>query len=58
MNDLSVLDFEVVIIIMMMILDIIVGTIDHDFYSKDANSGGAIKGLINKVAITSFLIFC
>lgn len=57
MNNLGVLDFEVIIIIIMMILDIIVGTIDHDFYSKDANSGGAIKGLINKVAIASFLIF-
>ena len=57
MNDLGIVDFEVIIIIIMMILDIIVGTIDHDFFSKDANSGGAIKGLISKVAIGSFLIF-
>ena len=51
------LDFEILLIIVMMILDIIVGTIDHDFYSKDSSSGGAIKGLFGKVAIASFLIF-
>lgn len=51
------LDFEILLIIVMMILDIIVGTIDHDFYSKDASSSGAIKGLFGKVAIASFLIF-
>ena len=51
------LDFEILLIIVMMILDIIVGTIDHDFYSKDSSSSGAIKGLFGKVAIASFLIF-
>ena len=51
------LDFEIFLIIVMMILDIIVGTIDHDFYSKDSSSSGAIKGLFGKVAIASFLIF-
>ena len=51
------LDFEILLIIVMMVLDIIVGTIDHDFYSKDSSSGGAIKGLFGKVAIASFLIF-
>ena len=51
------LDFEILLIIVMMILDIIVGTIDHDFYSKDSSSRGAIKGLFGKVAIASFLIF-
>lgn len=51
------LDFEILLIIVMMILDIIVGTIDHDFYSKDSSSSGAVKGLFGKVAIASFLIF-
>lgn len=51
------LDFEILLIIVMMVLDIIVGTIDHDFYSKDGSSSGAIKGLFGKVAIASFLIF-
>ena len=51
------LDYEILLIIVMMILDIIVGTIDHDFYSKDSSSSGAIKGLFGKVAIASFLIF-
>lgn len=53
----GVLDFEIFLIIAMMILDIIVGTIDHDFYSKDSSSSGAVKGLFGKVAIASFLIF-
>ena len=53
----GVLDFEILLIIVMMILDIIVGTIDHDFYSKDSSSSGAVKGLFGKVAIASFLIF-
>lgn len=51
------LDFEILLIIVMMVLDIIVGTIDHDFYSKDNSSSGAIKGLFGKVAVASFLIF-
>ena len=53
----GILDFEIFLIIIMMILDIIVGTIDHDFYSKDSSSSGAIKRLFGKVAIASFLIF-
>lgn len=51
------LDFEVFLIILMMILDVIVGTIDHDFYSKDSSSSGAIRGLFGKVGVASFLIF-
>jgi hypothetical protein len=57
LNNLSVVEFEVFLIILMMILDIILGTIDHDFFTKDGSSSAGIKGLFSKLAITSFLVF-
>nr|DAK09130.1 MAG TPA: holin [Caudoviricetes sp.] len=57
LNNLSVVEFEVFLIILMMILDIILGTIDHDFFTKDGSSSVGIKGLFSKLAITSFLVF-
>lgn len=54
---MSLLDYEIFAIIVMMILDIIVGTIDHNFFTRDSNSGGAIKSLFSKLAVTCFLIF-
>ena len=57
LDNLGVVEFEVFLIIMMMILDIILGTIDHDFYSKDGSSADGIKGLFGKLGIASFLIF-
>lgn len=57
MKNFGLLEFEITIIILLMVLDIIVGTIDHDFYSKDASSSGAIRGLFGKLGIASFLIF-
>lgn len=56
-NNLGVVEFEVFLIVLMMILDIILGTIDHDFFSKDGSSANGIKGLFSKLAITSFLVF-
>lgn len=56
-NNLSTFEFEVFLIILMMILDIILGTIDHDFFSKDGSSANGIKGLFSKLGITSFLVF-
>lgn len=50
------LEFKVFIIITIMVLDIILGTIDHIFYLKDSYSGGAIKSLFTKLGIASFLI--
>lgn len=55
-NNLGVLDFEVALIIIMMFVDVITGTIDHDYFSKDSNSSGAIKGLLGKLALAVFLI--
>lgn len=57
LNNLGIVEFEVFLIIMMMILDIILGTIDHDFFTKDGSSSNGIKGLFSKLGITSFLIF-
>jgi hypothetical protein len=56
-NNLSAVEFEVFLIILMMILDIILGTIDHDFFTKDGSSANGIKGLFSKLGITSFLVF-
>lgn len=56
LNDLGVVEFEVFLIIIMMILDIILGTIDHDFFTKDGSSSNGIKGLFSKLGIASFLI--
>lgn len=53
---LEILDFEVLAIIITMLVDIVVGTIDHNFYLKDSNSGGAIKSLFGKLALAVFLI--
>lgn len=55
-NNLGVLDFEVALIIIMMFVDVVTGTIDHDYFRKDANSSGAIKGLFGKLALAVFLI--
>lgn len=57
LDNLGVVEFEVFLIIIMMILDIILGTIDHDFFTKDGSSSNGIKGLFRKLGITSFLIF-
>lgn len=57
LDNLGVVEFEVFLIVLMMILDIILGTIDHDFFSKDGSSANGIKGLFSKLGITSFLIF-
>lgn len=57
LSNLGVVEFEVFLIILMMILDIILGTIDHDFFSKDGSSANGIKGLFSKLGIASFLVF-
>lgn len=56
-ENLGIVEFEVFLIIMMMILDIILGTIDHDFFTKDGSSSNGIKGLFSKLGIAIFLIF-
>lgn len=50
------LEFKVFLIITIMVLDIILGTIDHIYYLKDSYSGGAIKSLFTKLGLASLLI--
>lgn len=50
------LEFKVFLIITIMVLDIILGTIDHIYYLKDNYSGGAIKSLFTKLGLASLLI--
>lgn len=50
------LEFKVFLIITIMVLDIILGSIDHIYYLKDSYSGGAIKSLFTKLGLASFLI--
>lgn len=50
------LEFKVFTIITIMVLDIILGTIDHIYYLKDSYSGGAIKSIFTKLGLASFLI--
>lgn len=57
LDNLGVVEFEVFLIIIMMVLDIILGTIDHDFFTKDGSSANGIKGLFSKLGIAIFLIF-
>lgn len=57
LDNLGVVEFEVFLIVLMMILDVVLGTIDHDFFTKDGSSKAGIKGLFSKLGITSFLIF-
>lgn len=52
----GILEFKVFIIITIMVLDIILGTIDHIYYLKDSYSGGAIKSIFTKLGLASFLI--
>lgn len=57
LNNLNAVEFEVFLIVLMIILDIILGTIDHDFFSKDGSSTNGIKGLFSKLGMISFLVF-
>lgn len=50
------LEFKVFLIITIMVLDIILGTIDHIYYLKDSYTGGAIKSLFTKLGLASLLI--
>ena len=50
------LEFKVFLIITIMVLDIILGTIDHIYYLKDNYSGGALKSLFTKLGLASLLI--
>lgn len=50
------LEFKVFLIITIMVLDIILGTIDHIYYLKDSYAGSALKSLFTKLGLASLLI--
>lgn len=56
MREFGILEFEVFLIITFMLLDIILGSIDHIFFTKDTSSSGAIKSLFAKFGIATTLI--
>ena len=56
MKQFGILEFECFLIIIFMLLDIILGSIDHIWYQKNSTSKEAIKSLFSKLGIGAFLI--
>ena len=56
MYNFGVLEFECFLIIVFMLLDIILGSIDHIWYQKNSSSREAIRSLFSKLGISAFLI--
>lgn len=56
MEKFGILEFECFLIIVFMLLDIILGSIDHIWYQKNCSSKEAIKSLFSKLGISVFLI--
>lgn len=56
MQKFGIIEFECFLIIVFMLLDIILGSIDHIWYQRDSSSREAIKSLFAKLGIGVFLI--
>lgn len=56
MQKFGILEFECFLIIIFMLLDIILGSIDHIWYQKNSSSREAIQSLFSKLGISVFLI--
>ena len=56
MYNFGVLEFECFLIIVFMLLDVILGSIDHIWYQKNSSSREAIRSLFSKLGISAFLI--
>lgn len=56
MQKFGILEFECFLIIIFMLLDIILGSIDHIWYQKNSSSREAIRSLFSKLGISVFLI--
>lgn len=56
MQKFGILDFQCFLIIVFMLLDIILGSIDHIWYQKNSSSKDAIRSLFSKLGISVFLI--
>lgn len=56
MYKFGIIEFECFLIIVFMLLDIILGSIDHICYQKNSSSKEAIKSLFTKLGISVLLI--
>ena len=56
MQKFGIIEFECFLIIVFMLLDIILGSIDHIWYQRNSSSREAIKSLFAKLGIGVFLI--
>lgn len=56
MQKFGILEFECFLIIIFMLLDVILGSIDHIWYQKNSSSKEAIRSLFSKLGIGFFLI--
>lgn len=57
MQKFGILEFECFLIVVFMLLDIILGSIDHIWYQNNSSSREAIKSLFSKLGISVLLIF-
>lgn len=56
MQKFGIIEFECFLIVVFMLLDMILGSIDHIWYQKNSSSREAIRSLFTKLGIGSFLI--
>lgn len=56
MQKFGIIEFECFLIVIFMLLDIILGSIDHIWYQKNSSSKDAIRSLFTKLGISVFLI--
>lgn len=56
MQKFGILEFECFLIIVFMLLDIMLGSIDHIWFQKNSSSKEAIRSLFSKLGISVFLI--
>lgn len=56
MKQFGILEFECFLIVIFMLLDIILGSIDHIWYRKNSSSREAIRSMFSKLGISAFLI--
>lgn len=56
MNKFGLLEFKCFLIIIFILLDVILGSIDHIWYQKNSSSKDAIRSLFSKLGISVFLI--
>ena len=56
MRQFGILEFECFLIVVFMLIDIILGSIDHIWYNRDSSSGKAIQSMFSKLGISVFLI--